>query len=73
MSPFDEEHFTDMDGKPLEDGPEPLPCDQLVIERWSEADDPDASYHVECLKCGSNGPQGATQLEAAQGWNGRQE
>ena len=67
-------------GNPLEDGPEPLPCpfcgsraDQLVIERWSEADDPDASYHVECLKCGSNGPQGTTQLEAAQGWNGRQE
>ena len=26
MSPFDSEHFTDMDGNPLEDAPEPLPC-----------------------------------------------
>jgi hypothetical protein len=65
---------------PLEDGPEPPSCrfcgsraDQLVIERWSAQDDPHASYHVEWLKCGSNGLQGANQLEAAQGWNGRQE
>ena len=62
MSPFEREQFTDMDGKAIEDAPEPLPCpfcgsqaDQLVGERWSEEDDPDASYHVECLKCGSNG------------------
>ena len=79
MTPLDPDHFTDMDGNAIEDAPEPLPCpfcgsraDQLVVERWSEQDDPVASYHVECLKCGSNGPQGATQLEAAQGWNGRQ-
>jgi hypothetical protein len=26
MSPFDSEHFTDMDGNALEDAPEPLPC-----------------------------------------------
>jgi len=35
------------------------------VERWSEEDDPDASYHVECLKCGCNGPQAETQLEGA--------
>jgi hypothetical protein len=74
MTPLDPDHFTDMDGNAIEDAPEPLPCpcsgsraDQLVVERWSGEDDPDASDHVECLKCGSNGPQGATQLEAAQG------
>jgi hypothetical protein len=57
VSPFDNEHFTDLEGNPPEDRPEPLPCPfcgspaaQLVIERWSEEDDPDASYHVECLK-----------------------
>ena len=71
MSPLAPDHFTDMDGNAIEDSPEPLACpfcgsgaDQLVVERWSEEDDPDASYHVECLKCGSNGPQGSTQLEA---------
>ncbi len=79
MSPPDPDHLTDMDGNAIEDSPKPLACpfcgssaDQLVIERWSEENDPDASYHVECLKCGSNGPQGSTQLEAAQEWNGRQ-
>jgi hypothetical protein len=53
MSPLDADRFTDMDGNPVEDVPEPLPCpfcgsraDQLVIERWSEEDDPDASFHV---------------------------
>ena len=46
-------------------------AENLVVERWSEEDDPEASYHVECLKCGCNGPQAATQLEAAEGWNGR--
>jgi len=86
MSPFDKDHFTDMDGQPIEDSPEPLACpfcgggaENLVVERWSEEDDPEASYHVECLKCGCNGrcngrcngPQAATQLEAAEGWNGR--
>ena len=78
MSPIEPDHFTDMDGNPLEDAGEPLPCpfcgsgaEQLVVERWSEEDDPDPSFHVECLKCGCNGPQEATQLEAAQGWNGR--
>jgi Lar family restriction alleviation protein len=78
MSPFDKDHFPDMDGEPIQDSPEPLPCpfcgseaENLVVERWSEEDDPDASYHVECLKCGCNGPQAATQLEAAEGWNGR--
>jgi len=43
----------------------------LAVERWSEEDDPDTSYHVECLKCGCNGPQAETQLEGAEGWNGR--
>ena len=78
MSPFEREQFSDMDGKPIEDAPEPLPCpfcgsraDQLVVERWSAEDDPDASFHVECLRCGSNGPQAASALEAATGWNGR--
>jgi Lar family restriction alleviation protein len=78
MSALDPDHFTDMDGNPLEDAAEPQPCpfcgsgaDQLVVERWTPEDDPDPSYHVECLKCGCNGPQEATQLEAAQGWNGR--
>jgi len=37
------------------------------VERWSEEDDPDTSYHVECLKCGYNGPQAETQLEGAEG------
>jgi Lar family restriction alleviation protein len=78
MSPFDADHFTDINGNALEDTGGPRLCpfcgggaDQLVIERWSDEDDPDASYHVECLKCGCNGPQAETQLEAAQGWNGR--
>jgi hypothetical protein len=76
----DGEHFTDMDGNPIEDAPEPEHCpfcgsgaDQLVVERWSEADDPDPAFHVECLHCGCNGPQGSTQLEAAQEWNERTE
>jgi hypothetical protein len=67
-----------MNGNAIEDSPEPHACpfcgsgaDQLVIERWSEEDDPDASYHVEYLRCGCNGPHGSTQLEAAQRWNGR--
>jgi len=79
MSPFDSERFTDMDGNAIEDAPEPLPCpfcgggaDQLVVERWSAEDDPDASYHVECLKCGCNGPQADSRVAAAEGWNGRQ-
>jgi Lar family restriction alleviation protein len=78
MSPFDKDHFTDMDGQPIADAPEPLSCpfcgsgaDRLVVERWGAEDEPDASYHVECLKCGCNGPQAATQQEAAEGWNGR--
>jgi Lar family restriction alleviation protein len=72
------DQFTDMDGNPVEDAPEPLPCpfcgsggEQLVVERWSDEGDPDASHHVECLKCGSNGPQSDTPLGAAQAWNGR--
>ena len=78
MSPFDADHFTDMDGNPLEDAGDPKPCpfcggrsDQLVVERWSDEGDPDATYHVEFLKCGANGPQGESQLEAAQEWNRR--
>jgi Lar family restriction alleviation protein len=78
MSPLDPDHFTDMDGNPISDAGEPLSCpfcgsgaDQLVVERWSDEDDPDASYHVECLKCGCNGPEAATQAEAAQKWNAR--
>jgi Lar family restriction alleviation protein len=78
MSSADNDRFTDMDGNPIEDSPDPLPCpfcgsaaDQLVVERWSAEDDPDASYHVECLKCACNGPEAATQLEAAEAWNGR--
>jgi Lar family restriction alleviation protein len=75
---FDSTPFTDMDGNPVADAPEPLSCpfcgsgaDQLVVERWSEEDDPDPAHHVECLKCGSNGPQGDTPLAAAQAWNDR--
>jgi Lar family restriction alleviation protein len=78
MSPLDPEQFTDMDGNAVEGAPEPLPCpfcgsraDQLIVERWSEEDDPDTAFHVECLKCGANGPQGETLLEAAESWNGR--
>jgi Lar family restriction alleviation protein len=78
MNSPDKDHFTDMDGNPIEDSPEPSACpfcgseaDELVVERWSAEDDPDGSYHVECLKCGCNGPQAETQLEAAEAWNGR--
>ncbi|HEY1491535.1 MAG TPA: Lar family restriction alleviation protein [Steroidobacteraceae bacterium] len=78
MGPDDTHQFIDMDGQPLSDAPEPLSCPfcgsgaaQLVVERWSDADDPDPAFHVECLKCGSNGPQGATQIEAAAAWNER--
>jgi Lar family restriction alleviation protein len=78
MSPFNAGEFTDMDGKVIEGAGEPLTCpfcgsgaDQLSVERWSAEDDPDASYHVECLKCGCNGPQAETLLEAAQEWNRR--
>jgi Lar family restriction alleviation protein len=78
MSPFNAGEFTDMDGKAIEEAGEPLSCpfcgsgaNQLIVERWSEEDDPDGSYHVECLKCGCNGPQAETQVEAAQAWNGR--
>ena len=76
----DLDHFTDMDGQPITDAPEPMSCpfcasraDQLVVERWSAEDDPDVAFHVECLKCGCNGPQGATQVEAALRWNERPE
>ena len=75
---FEATSFTDMDGNPVEGAPEPAPCpfcasgaDQLVVERWSAEDDPDASYHVECLHCGCNGPQDDTRLAAAQAWNDR--
>ena len=78
MSPFNTGQFKDMDGKAIEGAGEPQPCpfcgsgaDQLVVERWSAEDDPDASYHVECLQCGCNGPQAETTVEAAQQWNGR--
>ncbi len=70
--------FVDMDGNSVENAPEPMPCpfcgsvaDQLVVERWSSEDDPDASHHAECLKCGCNGPQRDTPLAAAEMWNGR--
>lgn len=78
MSPSNEDHFTDMNGNEVEAAGEPQPCpfcgsgaDQLIVERWSAEDDPDACYHVECLRCGCNGPQADTQLEAAQEWNRR--
>jgi Lar family restriction alleviation protein len=78
MSPFNAGEFTDMDGKEVEEAGEPRSCpfcgsgaDQLVVERWSSEDDPDASDHVECLKCGCNGPQAERRLEAAREWNGR--
>jgi hypothetical protein len=74
MSSMNTDHFTGMDGNAIEDSPEPLPCpfcssggDQPIVERWSEEDGREASYHVQCLKCGSNGPQGAMLFEAAQG------
>jgi hypothetical protein len=80
MSSGDPEQFTDEDGNPVEGASEPLPCpfcasgaDQLVVERWSDADDPDPAFHVECLHCGCNGPQGTTPLEAAQEWNERKD
>jgi hypothetical protein len=78
MSPFDADHLTDMDGNPIEDSGGPMPCPfcgrgaaPLVVERCSREDDPDASYHVECVKRGCNGPKADSQVEAAQGWNGR--
>jgi Lar family restriction alleviation protein len=78
MGPFNPDHFTDMDGKPIEEAGDPQACpfcgsgaDQLIVERWSAEDDPDASFHVECLKCACSGPQADTQLEAAQAWNTR--
>ena len=78
MSPFSAGQFTDMDGNAIADAGEPERCpfcgggaDQLVVERWSDEDDPDTSYHVECLKCGCNGPQTDTQVEAAKEWNER--
>ena len=47
MSAFDKDHFTDMDGQPVEDSLESLPCpfcgsgaENLVVERWSDEDDP---------------------------------
>jgi hypothetical protein len=78
MSPFEAGEFTDMDGQPIADAPTPRACPfcgsgakQLVIDRWSEEDDPDAAWHVVCLKCDCFGPEAATQLEAAQAWNAR--
>jgi hypothetical protein len=56
MSSFNAGEFTDMDGEAIEEADEPLSCpfcdggaDRLIVERWSAEDDPDASYHVECL------------------------
>lgn len=70
--------FTDMDGNPVEGAPQPATCpfcassaEQLVVERWGDEGDPDAAYHVECLACGCNGPQGDAPLAAALGWNDR--
>jgi len=78
MSPFNPGQLTDMDGNVVEGAGEPQPCplcgsgaEQLVGECWSSEDDPDASFQVECLKCGGNGPQTETPLEAAREWNGR--
>ena len=78
MSPFNADQFTDMDGNTIEEAGEPQPCpfcgsgaDRLVVERWSAEDDPDTAFHVECLKCGCNGPEAETQVEAAKEWNGR--
>jgi hypothetical protein len=76
MSPLDPDHFTDMDGNPTEDVASLCPvcgsgADQLVVERGSAEHDPNTSYHVECLKCGCNGPQRATQVEAGKEWNAR--
>ena len=74
----DKDHFTDIDGNPIEDSPEPSPCrfcgseaDQLVVERWSTEDDPDASYHVEMPQVRVQRPTGDTQLEDAEARNGR--
>ena len=75
MSPFDADHFTDMDGNEHRGRRRAEPCpfcgsgaDQLVVERWSREG---TLTHVECLKCGCNGPQADSQPEAAQAWNGR--
>jgi Zn ribbon nucleic-acid-binding protein len=75
---FETSSFTDMDGNVIAGAPEPVPCpfcasgaDQLVVERWGDENDPDASHHVECLQCGCNGPQHETPLAAAQAWNSR--
>lgn len=77
MSPFNAGEFTDMDGKVIEEAGEPLSCpfcgsgaDQLIVERWSEEDDPDGSYHVECLKClqrpsGRDAARGSAGMERA--------
>ena len=70
MRALDPDYFSDVDGNAIEDAGEPLPCtfcgsgaEQLVVERWSAEDDPEPSYHVECLKCGSNDPQRETQTK----------
>jgi restriction alleviation protein Lar len=78
VSPIPAGQFTDTDGEVVAGAPAPLQCpfcaggaEQLVVERWSEEDDPDAAYHVNCLKCDCYGPEAETALAAAQEWNRR--
>jgi hypothetical protein len=74
---FETASFTEMDGNAIAGAPEPLACpfcasgaEQLLVERWGDEEDPDAS-HLECLQCGCNGPQAETALDAAEAWNNR--
>jgi hypothetical protein len=62
-----------MDAQAIEQAAEPRSCPlcdsgaaRLIVECWSDEDDPDASYHIACLKCGCNG----SQRDAARGGAG---
>ena len=43
----------------------------IVCPHSPESEECVCTFHVDCMKCGCEGPGGMTALEAAQGWNRR--
>jgi hypothetical protein len=68
--------FEDDDGRPIVGTPPPRPCpfcgsgpDELVLMASGKLGAAGTVHFVLCLGCECEGPNGKTQLEAAQRWN----